>query len=104
MQVETLLFYQLGEIKLEVHVFLVLVCVFLECKHNMNHDRFPLPEHIFHKKKVTKSKQPIASLRYQHLMIDHLHIYGVLKYTGSYRTTITHFQFFYMQSLCAALF
>lgn len=101
-----LLSYQLGEMKLEVHVFLVLVCVFLECKHNMNHDRFPLPEHIFHKKKkkVTKSKQPMASLRYQHLTIDRLHIYRVLKYTGSYRTTTTHFQFFHMQSLCAALF
>lgn len=56
MQVETLVFYQLGELKLEVHVFLVLVCVFLECKHNMNHDRFLLPEHIFHKKKSDQVK------------------------------------------------
>lgn len=41
-----LVFYHLGEIKVKVGVFLVL-CVFLECKHYMNHDWFPFPEHIF---------------------------------------------------------
>lgn len=47
-----LVFFQLGEIKDEVNVFLVLVCVFRERKHRMNHDRFPLPESIFQKKKI----------------------------------------------------
>lgn len=62
MQLETLVFYQLREMKVEVNVFLVLVCVFLECKHNMNHDRFPLPEHIFQKKKVTDQVKTTSGL------------------------------------------